>query len=250
MPHPGNAGRAAAFGAVTNGYTGQPFRGEGPGAQTRDGCSVELYRRLPYAGEVELIEPWIAGPRILELGCGVGRLTKRFLERGYDVTAVDNAPEMLEFVPREATTVCSDIEHLALDAHFDAVILASNLINVPSVAQRSAFLEACHRHLRRGGALLFQHYDPAWMETAAIGPAGQLGEVHVHIDRLERYPDHVEMSLRFCCGTQVWLHHFAAIALDDGQLRAAVVEAGFEPPSWIDRCWGSAVRSDLSGPHA
>ena len=29
------------------------FTGSGPGPQTADGCSVELYRRLPYRGELE-----------------------------------------------------------------------------------------------------------------------------------------------------------------------------------------------------
>ncbi len=118
----------AAFGAVTNAYEVQAFRGEGRGVQTRDGCSVELYRLLPYAGEVELIASWFTGQKILELGCGVGRLTKHLLVSGYDVTAVDNSPEMLEFAPAQAAKVCSNIEDLALDVAFDAVILASNLI--------------------------------------------------------------------------------------------------------------------------
>ena len=228
---------------MENAYTGDRFRGEGPGVQTPDGSSVELYRRLPYFGEVDFLEPWITGPKLLELGCGVGRLTKHLLMHGFEVTAVDNSPEMLQFVPRDAVIVCSNIEDLELDVRFDSAILASNLINIPSTSQRSAILESCQRHLRADGALLFERYDPNWLDTVAVGPAGELGEVHVHIDRVERQPDYVEMSLRFRAGAQQWLHHFAVVSLSDAQIHAALAQAGFETPKWINRRWGRAIKN-------
>ena len=40
--------------------TGQRYRGVGRGPKTLDGCSVDLYLRLPYGGEVELFQPRIA----------------------------------------------------------------------------------------------------------------------------------------------------------------------------------------------
>src|SRR5262249_25275206 len=145
------------------------FRGEGPGAQTRDGCSVELYRLLPYGGEIGLVGPWL-GTDVLELGCGVGRLTGPLPARGCRGTAGDDSREMLSFVPAAATKVCSSIEMLDLEARFDTVLLASHLINVPSASQRSAFLAACQRHLRAGGNLVFQRHDPDWLDTAKAGP--------------------------------------------------------------------------------
>jgi hypothetical protein len=40
------------------------FTGTGPGAHTQDGCSVELYRRLPADGEAEIVDAVVpAGPR-------------------------------------------------------------------------------------------------------------------------------------------------------------------------------------------
>lgn len=215
------------------------FRGEGPGARTRDGCSVELYRLLPYAGEVDLVAPWL-GVEVLELGCGVGRLTKALLERGCRVTAVDDSPEMLAFVPAPATTVCSGIEALELQARFDTVLLASHLINVPSASQRSAFLAASRRHLRSGGNLVFQRHDPQWLASAAAGPLKGVGEVEMELARLERHPGRIEMSLRFRAGGREWLHHFATVSLDDEAVGAALRQAGFGPPEWIDRRWASA----------
>lgn len=216
-------------------------RGEGPGPHTGDGCAVELYRLLPYFGEVERIAPSIPGRDVLELGCAVGRMTRHLLAHGYRVTAVDNSPEMLAHVPAEATRVCSNIEDLDLGSRFDAVILASSLINTP-LEERSALLAACRSHLKPVGRLVFERYDPAWLADAKVGPLGTMGEVRMHLDRFERAGDHVEMSLRYRAGADEWVHHFAAVSLDDEQVRACLLQAGFDPPVWIDKRWGWTTR--------
>ncbi|MGX1482605.1 cyclopropane fatty-acyl-phospholipid synthase-like methyltransferase [Streptomyces griseus] len=51
------------------------------------------------------------GASILELGCGAGRVTHPLVARGFEVTAVDESPGMLERV-RGARTVLSPIETL------------------------------------------------------------------------------------------------------------------------------------------
>jgi hypothetical protein len=33
------------------------YRAVGSGPKTRDGCSVDLYLKFPYSGEVEILEP-------------------------------------------------------------------------------------------------------------------------------------------------------------------------------------------------
>lgn len=216
------------------------YRGERPGAITADGSAVELYLRLPYRGEVDLIAPWISGRNVLELGCGVGRLTKQLLSRGFQVTAVDNSEDMLAHVPSEVIPVCSDIETLDIGARFDAVILASSLINVPASTQRAALLAACSRHLRRGGRFIFERYDPEWLASAREGPLGALGGIELSIDRLRRTPDSVEISLRSKSGSQAWVQHFAATPLDDGQVAECLRAAGLSSPTWIDKRWGYA----------
>jgi ubiquinone/menaquinone biosynthesis C-methylase UbiE len=49
----------------------------------------------------------VAGDRLLEIGCGTGEHAKRFVEAGYDVTAIDPAAGMLSLERSVATTPVS-----------------------------------------------------------------------------------------------------------------------------------------------
>jgi len=218
------------------------FHGEGRGPITADGCAVELYLRLPYAGEIELLAPAIAGSSVLELGCGVGRLTAHLLDHGYRVTAVDNSRDMLAHVPHGAATVCADIQELDLDQRFDAAILASGLVNIPSGEERAALLAACHRHLHDGGVVLVQCQDPAWLAGARAGQEHSMGEVTVHVDRAEYAPPYADLALRYRHGPDEWLHEFRAEALEPAQVEKCLAAAGFRDPAWIDARWVSATR--------
>jgi SAM-dependent methyltransferase len=110
-----------------------------------DGSPVEVYLRLPERGEGDLVAAAVPPPAaLLELGCGVGRVTRQLVRLGYDVVAVDESPEMLAH-GRDAETVLARIEELDLGRRFDAVLLLSNLLTVEPELRR-AFLDACARH--------------------------------------------------------------------------------------------------------
>jgi SAM-dependent methyltransferase len=216
-------------------------RGEGPGVITQDGCSVEIYRRLPYRGELEVLAAHLPPKSsVLDLGCGTGRLTQRLLERGHSVTAVDNSPDMLRHVPDAANKICCDIERLALDGTFDVVLFASNLINVGQHEIRHAQLEVCRRHLAPEGAVLFQRFDPAWLRTVQPGPFPSIGDVEIVVERAARHGHFVHMSIRYALGQAEWKQHFTARVLDDDDVRRALFEAGFGSLTWIDAKWGVA----------
>ncbi|MCX5344252.1 class I SAM-dependent methyltransferase [Streptomyces atratus] len=133
------------------------YSGTGPGAITPDGCAVELYRRLSVGDEPEVIAAAVpAGASILELGCGAGRVTHPLIERGFDVTAVDESAQMLEHI-RGARTVQSPIESLDLgDETFDVVMLASFLVHTSEHRVRDGMLRVCRNHVKDGGAVLIQ----------------------------------------------------------------------------------------------
>ena len=100
-------------------------RSSGPGAWTADGSPVELYRLLKTQGEPEIIGKALPpGASVLELGCGVGRITHPLRKMGFTVVPVDNSPEMLQFV-EEPEKVLADIETLDLGREFDAVRIGS-----------------------------------------------------------------------------------------------------------------------------
>jgi SAM-dependent methyltransferase len=182
--------------------------GTGPGVITPDGCAVDLYALLPPMGE-----PWIvhaavpAGASVLELGAGAGRVTHPLVALGHLVVAVDESSEMLARI-RGAETVRARIQDLDLGRPFDAVLLASQLINVPDHGLRRRFLEACRDHVRDGGRVLVQRHPPSWF-----------------------------------AGDRVWTQSFTTERLDDQALAAALAESGLAVDAYLtgDGSWVRAV---------
>ena len=145
--------------------------GTGPGTITTDGCAVEVYARLPPTGEPDLVHEKVAGgASVLDLGAGVGRIADPLTDMGHRVVAVDDSRDMLDRV-RSATTVHCSIEDLRLSDRFDAIVLASYLINTPDAGQRVAFLTTARRHLAPGGAILVQWHPPEWFDSLVPGRA-------------------------------------------------------------------------------
>ncbi|MFE9247467.1 class I SAM-dependent methyltransferase [Streptomyces sp. NPDC007088] len=219
------------------------YGGTGPGALTPDGCAVELYERLR-AGE----EPGIIaaasppGARVLELGCGAGRVTHPLLERGFAVTAVDESAEMLERV-RGARTVRSAIEELDLGESFDVVLLGSFLVHAGDVEVRRGLLRTCRRHLAEGGSVLVQREGADYHErlprervdpggyTVRIVSATPLGDGVDQIHAVYEFPD------------ARWTQTFLSRPLDDAAFRAALAEAGLQVAEVLtdDGVWVRAV---------
>lgn len=212
-----------------------PFHGQGPGAQARDGCSVELYRRLPYRNELAHLAPLLpAGTSVLELGCGTGRLTRPLLAQGCRVTAVDNSTDMLAYLPEGVEAVYGDIETLALGRTFDVVLLASGLINHASPTVRASFLAAAARHLGPGDQLILERLDPYRLRNAKVGHLGDMQGLAVAIEAVSHQADWVDMTLRYQEGLQSWTHHFSLQPLDNDQLQTELTTAGFTTLSWLD----------------
>ncbi|WP_037683364.1 class I SAM-dependent methyltransferase [Streptomyces cellulosae] len=219
-------------------------KGTGPGAITPDGCAVELYSRLSLGPEPDIIAAAVpAGARILELGCGVGRMTHPLLERGFTVTAVDESPEMLERV-RGARTICTRIEDLDLGETFDVVLLASFLVHSGDVRVRQELLRTCARHVTPGGCVLIQRegedyhsnvprerVDPSGL-TIRIVSSQPVGDGVNSVRAEYEYPD------------ATWTQTFRARPLTKEQFEQALAEAGLEVDKYLteDRIWVRAVR--------
>lgn len=76
----------------------------------------------------------LPGKKILDLGCGPGRDTKIFVERGFQVTGVDFSSQMIEMAKAkvDAEFYVMDIENLEFKANsFHGVWASASLLHIP-----------------------------------------------------------------------------------------------------------------------
>jgi len=218
------------------------FSGKGPGAQTVDGCSVEFYLKLKAGTTPKLIAENVkAAAEILELGCGVGRITRGLIQLGFHVTAVDNSIEMLGHVCG-AETVCSDIESLELNKEFDAVVLASYLINIPNQNIRKDLLGTCRKHLKDDGILLIEAHPYTMLDRISTGYKGESDGVKTYVDVLERDGSILKLEIHWEIDGQIWSQSFVTEVIDDAQIQGMLHDSNLKFVKWLDdnRSWFSA----------
>ena len=220
------------------GRVNQASHGTGPGVITPDGCAVEFYARMTAQGEPAIVHDALGpGASILELGSGTGRITQPLVALGHPVVAVDESPEMLAYV-RDAETVCSRIEDLALGRRFDAVLLASHLINADP-ATRTAFLAACRRHVAADGWVIIQQHPPDWFSAAADAESTRDGIILRMRDVSRPAPNLVSATMEYVDGHRRWTQAFTATRLDETELAAVLVGAGLRLDRYLteDHGW-------------
>jgi len=91
--------------------------------------------------------------RVLDVGCGTGELTERFVRAGSEVQAIDISPRMVELTrARGIDAQIADVESLPFgDREFDCVFAGWVLYHAPALDQAIA---ECARVLRPGGRLV------------------------------------------------------------------------------------------------
>jgi len=178
---------------------------------------------------------------ILELGCGVGRITHPLIGLGHAVVAVDNSAAMLRHV-RGARTALSDIETLQLGERFDAVVLGSNLINSPEPDRRRAILAVCKAHARSGGVVLIERYEPGWTRDLS-DESHEVEGVRISLHDVRHDRDLLHAAVTYEIDGQSWTQSFTAEIVDDDRLQAESERAGLTFDSWIDkrREWASLL---------
>lgn len=222
------------------------YGGTGPGAITPDGCAVELYKRVAVRDEPEIIARAVPeGARVLELGCGVGRVTHPLLARGFTVTAVDESADMLAHV-RGARTVRSPIEHLDLGERFDVVMLASFLVNAGDPEVRRGLLAACRRHVADGGCVLLQREGDDWHETLPwerVDPSGYT----LRMSLAESLADGADsLHAEYVFPDAIWTQTFRSRALTEEAFEEALAEADLMVDRYLtdDGTWVRAVPAE------
>lgn len=121
--------------------------------------SIAAHRYLRGALFVEAVERHVPrGGRILDFGCGPGRIARLVAGAGYSVEGVDPSPGMIDLArAQELRGADAHFEVLETDgshlptARFDAIVCSSVLEYVPDAR---GLLVHFHRTLKPGGALV------------------------------------------------------------------------------------------------
>lgn len=115
-----------------------------------------------------------AGKRLLDLGCGEGRIAIPLAERGYRVTAIDHDPRMLdmlrESLERAGSRIARNLRVLRRDAcmlgaigplHDSALLMFDVLAVILDDRDRMRLLGGVRRNLRRRGRVVIDSSFPA-----------------------------------------------------------------------------------------
>lgn len=136
-------------------------------------------------GEARFVDALVPrGARILDAGCGPGRVGGALFQRGHQVVGVDVDPVLIEAAEQDhpgPTWLVGDLAELDLasrgiDGGFDVVVCAGNVITFVPAADRRAALEHMGRHLADDGRVAIgfgDHrgygFDEFRTDVAAVG---------------------------------------------------------------------------------
>lgn len=131
----------------------------------------------------ELRRHGLSGRRLLDVGCGTGKSFLPMLERGWEVTACDISPSMLELARAKAgdrvRLAVADMRELPVFGAFDLVWALDDAVNyLLSGEEMGAALSGMRANLVPGGLLMFdvntlEAYRSFFAETERVERGGR-----------------------------------------------------------------------------
>jgi len=114
--------------------------------------------------EFERKAAWEARGRVLDVGCGAGRVALWLQSRGIEVTAIDISPLALRVASLRGVENCMlmDVRSLKFpDSYFDTVVMFGNNFGIAGgVSQTQRVLRALHRVTAVDGIIITTSRDP------------------------------------------------------------------------------------------
>jgi SAM-dependent methyltransferase len=107
-------------------------------------------------GEANFVQRF-APASVLDAGCGTGRVGRELARRGVEVVGADIDTEMLATARRKAAGVewrLADLATADFDRHFDAIVMAGNVMIFLTPGTEGAVVANLSRHLAHGGVLI------------------------------------------------------------------------------------------------
>jgi len=137
-------------------------------ATTHSRWYIDRFRRMAaegvdLAGEARLVDAMLLrGSRVLDAGCGPGRVGAQLHERGHTVVGVDADPALIEAAkadhpgPRWLVADLSELDLPALGEAdpFDAAVLAGNVLLFVAPGTEGAVLSRIAAHIRPDGFVI------------------------------------------------------------------------------------------------
>jgi SAM-dependent methyltransferase len=205
-----------------------------------DGSPIALYLTLPGADEATVVHTAIpASAAILELGCGVGRVTRHLVALGHTVTGVDNSDAMLAHAAHlnGVETVLADIATLDLSPRtWPVVILASRMVNDEN---GSNFLAAARRHLTDSGTVLVERHEPGWIDAARSASDARHGVSFTLVGVDHTVPGILRATMIYEVEGTTYRQRIVSYEVDDERLDAIAARAGLRVTAFLDesRTW-------------
>jgi len=150
------------------------YAGEGEGLAAV--CSFGMpafYNGYIHALQQRALAPWLdlpRGSRVLEIGCGVGRWTRRLAQAGHEVVGFDLSRQMIADATRRAGQdgvrarcrfFVADCASFALGREFDRILGVTVLQHIMDDSRFGAAIEHIARHLAPSGRAVLLEAAPS-----------------------------------------------------------------------------------------
>ena len=113
----------------------------------------ELTLNIEFEHKREMLLKYLKpGAHILDLGCGSGRDSKAFLQKGYQVTAVDGSKELCKIASENIgqEVICQLFDELEETNTYDGVWACASLLHLPTDELKKV-IQKVEQSLKKGG---------------------------------------------------------------------------------------------------